>query len=242
MARKIFFILAIFFISILAGIFGSIINELFLKTYFVKLGILKPQSEQNPIYIQEITKEIKIQENIALKEAIEKVERTIVGIKTQTPKGKIVEGSGIILTSDGLILTLADLVPQGGKFEIFLDGEKPKFQILKRDLKENLALIKIEKTSLPTIPFANFEKLKTGERVFLVGIRFKENEFGKEVNEGIVKYFTREKIETNILEKEKLSGSGLFDIEGNLLGINKIDSDGKIIAVPVTKIREFTNL
>lgn len=134
------------------------------------------------------------------------------------------------------------MVPQGGKFEIFLNGEKPKFQILKRDLKENLALIKIEKTKLLTIPFANFEKLKIGERVFLVGTHFKENEFGKEINEGIVKRFTREVIETNILEKEKLSGSGLFDIEGNLLGINKVASDGKIIAIPVTKIRDFAGL
>ena len=241
MGKKIFFILTVFFVSILGGILGAIFNEQFLRAYLIKWGILKIRSEP-PVYIQQITKEIKIQENTALKEAVEKVEKTLVAIKTQNPKGKIIEGSGIILTSDGLVLTLADLVPQGGKFEIFLNGEKSKFQILKRDLKENLALIKIEKTNLLTIPFGNFEKLKIGERVFLVGTHFKENEFGKEVNEGIIKRFTREVIETNILEKEKLSGSGLFDIEGNLVGINKVTSDGKIIAVPVTKIREFANL
>lgn len=241
MRKRFFFILTVFFVSILGGVLGAIFNEQFLRAYLINWGILKIRSEP-PVYIQQITKEIKIQENTALKEAVEKVEKTVVTIKSQNSKGKIIKGSGIILTSDGLVLTLADLVPQGGKFEIFTGKEKTKFQILKRDFKNNLALIQLEEKNFSTVAFANLEKIKIGEKVFLVGTRFDQAEPQKIINEGIVKYFTQDIIETNIFEKENLMGSALFDIEGNLLGINKIDAQGKIIAVPVTKIREFANL
>jgi serine protease Do len=235
MLKSFFKSLLIFVLGILVGFFLNYI----LFPYFLKFHFSKIPSPA-PIYVQQ-TKEVRIQENIALKEAIEKVEKTIFALKTKTQKGKIIEGSGIILTSDGLAVTLNDLVPQGGSFEIFVEGEKVQFQILKRDSKENLALIKIEKKNLKAPPFFNLENLKLGERVFLVGARF-DKEIQKEVGEGIVKYFNEDVIETNIFEKEKLAGSGLFDIEGNLLGINKITSQGQVISVPVTKIRAFTGL
>jgi S1-C subfamily serine protease len=235
MLKSFFKFLLIFVFGVLIGIsLNYIFFPYFLKFHFSKIP---PPA---PIYVTQ-TKEVKIQENTALKEAIEKAEKSIFGVRTKTQKGKIIEGSGIILTSDGFGITLNDLVPKGEKFEIFVDGEKVQFQILKRDLKENLALIKIEKKNLKAPPFFNLENLKLGERVFLVGTRF-EKEIKKEVGEGIVKYFNEDVIETNIFEKEKLAGSGLFDIEGNLLGINKITSQGQVISVPVTKIRNFTGL
>ncbi len=233
MLKSFFRSLLIFVLGILVGFFlNYILFPYFLKFHFSKLP------SPAPIYINQ-TKEIRIQENTALKEAIEKVEKTIFAIKTKTQRGKIIEGSGIILTSDGFGITLNELVPHGGTFEIFVEGEKVKFQILKRDPKTNLALIKFEKKNLKTPPFFNLENLKLGERIFLVGTRF-DKELQKEVNEGIIKFFNEDVIETNIFEKEKLAGSGLFDIEGNLLGINQITPQGQVISVPVTKIRQFT--
>jgi S1-C subfamily serine protease len=228
-------ILVIFILGIFGGIFGSQI----LWPYFVERPLFyQYQLEKNPIYVTE-KKEIRIQENTALKNAIEEVEKTVVGVKTKTKRGKILTGSGFILTSDGLVVTRADLVPEGGDFGFFVDGEMASFQILKRDLKENLALIKIEKKNLPTVGFADLEKLKLGERVFLVGKIFENGKIKTFANEGIVKSFDEDKIETNISENENLSGSPLFDIEGNFLGLNEINSDGKIISTPITKIKSF---
>jgi len=221
------------------GIFGGIFADQILWPYFIERPLFyQYRLEKNPIYLTE-RKEITIQENVALKNAIEKVEKTVIGVKTKTKAGKTLEGSGLIVTSDGLLVTLADLVPQGSNFSFFVDGEIASFQILKRDLKENLVLIKIEKTNLPTVSFFDFEKLKLGERVFLVGVVFEKTGPQKIVNEGIVKSFDEDKIETNISENENLSGSPLFDIEGNFLGLNKINSDGKVISIPVSKIKTF---
>ena len=231
-------VLAIFIL----GIFGGIFADQILWPYFIEKPLFyQYRLEQSPVYVTE-KKEVTITENIALQNAIEKVEKTIIGVQTKTKTGKILAGSGLILTSDGLVVTLADLVPQGGNSSFFVDGETASFQILKRDLKENLALIKIEKTNLPTVGFANFEKLKLGERVFLVGVIFKNQKTtlpGYVVNEGIVKSFDENSIETNIFEKNNLTGSPLFDIVGNILGLNIIDKEGKVSAIPIPKIKSF---
>jgi len=238
MAKNLLKILAIFFVGMAGGIFGQ---EIFWP-YFVKRPLFyKYQLDKTPIYVTE-KKEVKIQENTALKDAISKVEKTVVFIRTKTKTEKILEGSGFILTSDGLIITLAEIVPEGSKISLFVEGEIFSPQILKRDLKENLALLKIEKKNLSTTGLFNFEKLKLGERVFLIGNYFENGNVKKFVDEGIVKSFDQNKIETNIRSSKEILGTPLFDIEGNLLGINFLTKEGKVISIPVTKIRSFSNL
>lgn len=237
MLKNILKIFGIFILGILGGILGSQILEpyLFEQFFFYKYGLPSP-----PVYINR-TEKIIIQENVAIINAVEKVKKAVIGVKTVTQKGEILEGAGLILTSDGLAITLADLVPKGGDFDFYFDKEKLKYQILKRDLKENLALIKLEGKNLPTVSFGNLEKLKLGERVFLIGVIFEKEEPRKFTNEGIVKYFEENSIETNIFEK-KAAGSCLFDIEGNVLGLNELNKEGEVSAIPVTNLRKFTNL
>ena len=84
--------------------------------------------------------------------------------------------------------------------------------------------------------------MKLGERVFLVGVIFENQKItslGRVVNEGIVKSFNQDFIKTNIFEKNILKGSPLFDIEGKVLGLNTIDLEGKVIAIPISKIKSF---
>ena len=102
-------------------------------------------------------------------------------------------------------------------------------------MKLDLALIKIEEGNLKTIPFADYNKLKPGTSVFLIG-------FGKVVNQGIVRTFSENLIETNVLEKENFSGCPLFTIEGQFLGLSKVSEQGEVSAIPVTKIRSFAGL
>ncbi len=238
MLKNIFKIISIFIIGIVGGIFADQI----LWPYFIERPLFHQyRLEQSPVYVTE-RKEITIQENVALKNAIEKVEKVVVGVRTETKTEKILEGSGLIITSDGLVVTLAELVPQGSTFSFFIDGKKVHFQILKRDLKENLALVKIEEANLPTVSFADLEKMKLGEKVFLVGVIFEKEEPSKIVNEGIIKSFGQDFIKTNIFEKNILKGSSLFDIEGKVLGLNTIDSGGEIITIPISKIKTFIGM
>jgi len=244
MLKNISKIIGIFIIGIVGGIFADQI----LWPYFVAPhlltkgeGVYQYRLEQSPVYVTE-RKEVTIQENVALINAIEKAEKVVVGVRTETKAGKILEGSGLIIASDGLMVTLAELVPQGSTFSFFVDGTPHQIngggQILKRDSKENLALVKIQEANLPTVSFADLEKMKLGERVFLVGV-IQPPDGGWVVNEGIVKSFDQDFIKTNIFEENILKGSPLFNIEGNVLGLNTIDKEGKVIAIPVSKIKSF---
>jgi S1-C subfamily serine protease len=227
-------ILAVFVIGTIGGIFADQI----LWPYFIERPLFyKYRLEQAPIY-QSITKEIIIQENTALIEAIEKVEKAVVGIKSKAKTGKTLEGSGLIVTVDeGLIITLTDLVPKGWEVFVFLDNEKIPAKVLQR--KNDLALLKIEKTNLSPVGFADFEKIKLGQRVFLLGVIFEKDTPRKLVNEGIIKTFNEEILQTSIFEKTSLWGSSLFDIEGQLVGLNSVDKYGRVSAISIKQIRDF---
>jgi len=238
MLKNLLRILAIFIIGMVGGIFA---DQIFWPYFIERPLFYQYRLEKNPVYVTE-KKEVIIQENTALTKAIEKVEKAIIGIRTKTKTGKTLEGSGLIITSDGLMVTLAELLPWGSNFSFFVDGKKTDYQILKRDLEENLALVKIGETNLSTVSFANLEKLKLGERVFLVGVIFEKEKPSKIVNEGIIKSFNKDLVTTNISEKSVLAGSSLFNIEGQVLGINTIDLEGKVITVPISKIKEFIGM
>lgn len=235
MLKNILKALIIFIIGIAGGIFA---DQIFWP-YFVERPLFyQYRLEQSPVYVTE-RKEVTVQENVALRNAIEKVEKVVVALRTKTKAGKVIEGSGLVVTSDGLVVTLADLVPADSNFSFFWEGKSLSFQILKRDLQANLALIKIGETNLPTTGFANLEKIRLGERVFLVGIIFERGNPQRIVNEGIIKSLDENLIKTNIFEKTTLAGSPLFNIEGNVLGLNTIDKEGKVITIPISKIKKF---
>ena len=82
MLKHIFKIIVIFIIGMVGGIFA---NQIFWPYFIEKPLFYQYRLEQSPIYLTE-RKEITIQENLALKNAIEKVEKVVIGVKSETPK------------------------------------------------------------------------------------------------------------------------------------------------------------
>jgi len=230
---------------LLLGIIGGFLYQAFLlpylatNPYFEKFKFIKDFKDRQIIYPKEV---VIIKENSALEDAVGKVEKTVVGIKATKKNSQTIEGSGLILTSDGLVITLNSLLPEGYILNVSLDNESVPIQVLQRDAKQNLALAKIERNNLQTIGFADLGRTKLGERIFLVGAFFEKSGIKKTVNEGVVKSFNESLIKTNIIEDANLAGSSLFDIEGNLLGLNTVDKMGKVSAISVNKVREFSGL
>jgi hypothetical protein len=228
-------ILICFSVGIAGGIFGSQI----VWPYVIENVMLKVQQ---PVYVTQKT-EVTVQENTALTDAINRVSKSTVGIRTTTVLGETIEGSGLVLTSDGLIVSLAELVPQGSDFRFYIDGKAMSYQILKRDLDENLVLIKIEASNLSTVGFADYEKILLGQRVFLSGLIFPEETSTQSVaNEGIITSFNDDSLNINIKESPDRQGSPLFDISGSLLGLCEVDEQGNISVIPVSKIKTFTGI
>lgn len=241
-AKNLLQILAIFVIGTIGGIFADQI----LWPYFVERPLFQQYKlEQSPTYLTEKTEiTLYVQENTAIRQSVQDVLPAVVGVKTKTLSGEALSGSGLVLTSDGLIVTLADLTPKGSEFSFFVDGKWPAFQILKRDLKNNLALVKLERGGLKSRGFADMAKIKLAEPVFLVGTDFAAAISSttapyNTVNAGIITAFNEDLIETNIFEKKNISGSPLFDIEGKMAGLSVIAEDGRVWAIPANIIRVF---
>ncbi|MCH7552041.1 trypsin-like peptidase domain-containing protein [Patescibacteria group bacterium] len=239
-------ILSLFFIFYL-GILGGIWAQAFLLPYFAShapfhnWGFVKEWNARTTV-IREV-KEFVVNQDQALELTVARVEKVVVGVKS-TNGIRTIEGSGFIVTSDGFILTLASIVPQGYTVMISLNQEEEALeaQVLKRDVQKDLALLEIKKNGLQTTSFAGEEDVKLGMTVLLLGKIFEGNELITIVNKGVVKALSEDRVRTTIFEKTILEGSPLFDIEGKVLGLNVIDREGKVTAIPVSALRSFSGL
>ncbi|PJC02610.1 MAG: 2-alkenal reductase [Gallionellales bacterium CG_4_9_14_0_8_um_filter_59_50] len=137
-------------------------------------------------------------------------------------------GSGVIVSSDGYILTNHHVVEAADQIEVaFTDGRKAKGHIIGTDPETDLAVIKVEAgNDLPAITFANVEAAHVGDIVLAIGNPFG---VGQTVTMGIVSALKRNHLGLNTFENfiqtdaainPGNSGGALVDAEGNLLGIN----------------------
>ena len=138
-------------------------------------------------------------------------------------------------------MRISKLLSLNGSFNVFVAGESVKFNVIKIDAKNNLALIKIDRNNLSTIGFADANRIKLGQKVFLVAsTSIKQDNWL--ANEGIISQINKESIQTNISESINVVGSPLFNTVGELIGISFIDQEGKLSAIPTDKIRTLMGL
>ncbi len=136
-------------------------------------------------------------------------------------------GSGVIVSSDGFIVTNNHVVGGADKVEVRLsDGRVFPATIVGTDPKSDVAIIKINRTGLPAIKIGDSGKVRIGSFVLAVG-----NPFGLEqtVTMGIVSALGRSGlgitdyesfIQTDAAINPGNSGGALVNMKGELIGIN----------------------
>jgi serine protease Do len=136
-------------------------------------------------------------------------------------------GSGVIVAGDGYIVTNNHVVEQADELQVML-ADKRKFpaKLIGTDPKTDLAVIKIEASDLPTLPWGNSNSLQVGQLVLAVGNPFGLNQtvtmgivsaVGR-ANMGIVDY--ENFIQTDAAINPGNSGGALVNLNGELIGIN----------------------
>lgn len=146
--------------------------------------------------------------------------------QVRTPKRQG-SGSGVIISSDGYIVTNNHVVEGADELTVTLnDNKEYSARIIGTDATTDLALIKIEDTGLPAIVIANSEDIKVGEWVLAVGNPFN---LTNTVTAGIVSAKGRSlyqpgKVESFIQTDAAInrgnSGGALVNTKGELIGIN----------------------
>ena len=135
-------------------------------------------------------------------------------------------GSGVIISSDGYIVTNNHVVGQADEILVKLnDNREFKGRIIGCDENTDLALIKIEGKDLPTIPIGNSDDMKLGQWVLAVGNPFN---LTSTVTAGIVSAKARSLgangiesfIQTDAAINSGNSGGALVNERGELVGIN----------------------
>ncbi len=135
-------------------------------------------------------------------------------------------GSGVIISSDGYIVTNNHVVGKADAIDVKLnDNREFKGRIIGVDESTDLALIKIDGKDLPTIPIGNSDDLKLGEWVLAVGNPFN---LTSTVTAGIVSAKARSLgangiesfIQTDAAINAGNSGGALVNQRGELVGIN----------------------
>ena len=145
--------------------------------------------------------------------------------QVQTPK-RTATGSGVIISSDGYIVTNNHVVEGADELTVTLnDNREFSARIVGTDKTTDLALIKIDGKSLPSITIANSDNIKVGEWVLAVGNPLG---FNNTVTAGIVSAKARSLgangvesfIQTDAAINAGNSGGALVNTRGELVGIN----------------------
>ena len=142
-------------------------------------------------------------------------------------------GSGVIIRSDGYILTNIHVIQHSDQILVHLyDGREAQARIVGTDPATDLAVLKIDAENLNAIPIADVDRARIGDVVLAIG-----NPFGYEqtVTQGIIsasRIYADENqrsyqnwIQTDAAINPGNSGGALVDAYGRLLGINtRIDN------------------
>ncbi len=240
-------VLNLLLILIIGGL-GGILADQFLLPY---LATITPFSEIGFIHqagngttIIHPTERIIVTENEALEKAIDKISPCLVVIQAYQNESLLSQGTGFIMTSDGLIITAADLLPsRANQYLVFQNGQSLTGQLVKKDLENNLALLKIEKTNLPVVSLVNLEELRLGQRIVIIGLKYHQDEFLPFVNLGVIRSINHQLLEVNLDEENSLANGGpLINVKGQVVGLNLVDYKGLLKTIPANRIKEFIGL
>ena len=140
-------------------------------------------------------------------------------------------GSGVIIRPDGYIVTNNHVVQNASKIEVTLNNNKTyEATVIGTDPATDVALIKIDAAGLPTLKFADSDKLRLGEWVLAIGSPLGE-ELRSTITAGIVSAKGRSMpsngefkiesfIQTDAAVNPGNSGGALVNKAGELVGIN----------------------
>lgn len=201
-------------------------------------------------------------------EIFNKCANNVVEIKAETPNVGVSYGTGLVLYSDGTIVTNAHVVTvsvsmQTNKF----DNVYVRFQfeedyrnatVLQYDVNLDLALLRLDNVddlTLSTIDVGNSSTLNAGDEVYSVG---NASNYGIGIYCGIISLplvhleldgIAKDVIQCDMTVTSGNSGGALLDLHGNVVGITSFrtkDNDGKIVygivyCIPINTVVDWAN-
>ena len=253
------------------GAGGGIFGVFFADKYLGTADTASTSSKQEEINLPQNVTNITVDEtvNSSIEAVAKKAGPSIIGIRTTAAVTNFFggsteatgEGSGIIYTKDGYIITNYHVIESAvkstnSKVEVFLSSDTETAidaTVIGYNIASDLAVVKIEKTGLPAIQFADSDKLSVGQYAIAIG-NPGGLEFIGSVSSGVISGLNRSVtigtgntmslIQTDAAINPGNSGGALVDIKGNLIGVNSVKLvstgyEGMGFAIPSNTVKEI---
>ncbi len=184
-----------------------------------------------------------------------KVTPAIVNVGASSGAFSGSNGSGVIVSPNGYIITNYHVISNATRYNITLNNKKEyPARLIGTDPTTDLALLKINATNLPTVAFGNSDEVQVGEWVVAVGNPFN---LASTVTAGIVsakarninilgeqEYSVESFIQTDAVVNPGNSGGALVNANGELVGINSAiltetgSYEGYSFAIPANLVKK----
>lgn len=246
----------VFLVALLGGLLGGYGGNAIYNTNNIKNNDIQNNQTVNTTFSNK--------EESSLKEGINKAYETVVEIsvdKSSTYFGQQLastsKGSGVVISEDGYIVTNAHVIKDGDGIKVKdANGNIYAAKLIGYDTKTDLAVIKIEANNLKYVTISDSDSLEIGDTAIVIG-----NPLGNgiSVSDGIISALNKEisienetmyLIQTNAAVNQGNSGGGLFDINGNLIGIvnaksgntsSSVSVEGLGYAIPSNTVTKIAN-
>lgn len=265
-------------IFILGGIGGvffdqSILPMIRTSRYLSKIDFLQKTAEN--VTVINKTEQITIKENDSINELAARPGTAVVNIVSlpvvenaavqkindRNPLLKEISGTGIVVTSDGVIVTYRSaIIEKNAKYTVFLyDGNKFEASLMGIDEFTNLAYLKIDASNLPVMGFADSNEYKPGKKLIAIGNSYGEyqNRFSSGLLSNVNRAFnlsgksvsSTDKaegvIETDFDGKKEYLGGPVIGYTGELVGIIgvvTIDNENHYFEIPSNMVKQSLDL
>ncbi|MGW8113769.1 S1C family serine protease [Caproicibacterium sp. NSD3] len=193
-------------------------------------------------------------------EIFRKVSPSVVGVVAEVSDGsgntETSQGTGIIASSDGVILTNSHVINNSKKTKvkvILQDSSEYEASVKGYDKTSDIALLKISAQNLPAAIFGNADEMQVGEKAYAIG-NPGGIQYAYSMTDGIISALHRPitshsengitYIQTNVAINPGNSGGPLINDYGQVVGItsNKIiASEGMGFAIPINQTADIIN-
>ena len=165
-------------------------------------------------------------------------------------------GSGVIISTDGFILTNNHVIDGANNIKVTLrDGTSYEAEVIGKDASLDIALLKVDAKNLTAATFGDSDEIQVGDYAVVIGNPL--GQLGGTVTDGIISALDRDVIidsetmsllQTNAAINPGNSGGGLFNSNGELIGIicakassDQTEVEGLGFAIPINDVLDILN-
>lgn len=257
--------LAIALLILVLGGIGGVATERYvfpkLSSYdfFSKFDFIKKTNEN--VTVINKTEKVMVQEEDSINKIASQAETTVVNIisvpdNTSSIESASQNGTGVIVTGDGYVVTYRDAILEtDASYKILtFDGVVHDAQLVGVDNYSNLAFLKMDGSNFPVIAFSNSDDFRPGKKMIAIGNAFEEyqNRYSAGLLSNLNKTFnlsgktvsSSEKLEgvfeVDFDNQEEYLGGPIIDYNGDLVGIIgkvELDNKNKYFQIPANSVK-----